>query len=66
MVDTGLNKEGRDAVHLKFRGVSLAEYIPTVVDGLKKNVDTIFFGDGEKIIGEPRGESENRLLKPSW
>jgi len=26
----------------------------------------IFQGDGEKIMAEPRGESEKRLLNPSW
>jgi energy-coupling factor transporter ATP-binding protein EcfA2 len=66
MVDTGLNKEGRDAAHLKFRGISLSEYIPTVIEGLKNDADMIFYGDGEKVMTEPRGESERRLLAPSW
>ena len=66
MVDTDLNRAGRDAVQLKFRGISLVEYIPTVVAGLKSDADTIFFGDGEKFMTEPRGEAERRLLKPSW
>jgi uncharacterized oxidoreductase len=65
MVDTGLNKKGRDSAHIKYRGVSISEYIPTVVNGLEKGADTIFYGDGEKIMSEPRGESERRLLKPS-
>jgi uncharacterized oxidoreductase len=66
MVDTGLNKAGRDAAELKFRGASLAEYIPTVIKGLEDDVETIFHGDQAKILSEPRGESEVRLLKPSW
>jgi uncharacterized oxidoreductase len=65
MVDTDLNKEGRDAAHLKFRGVSLSEYIPTVINGLENDADIIFHGDGEKIMAESRGESEKRLLMPS-
>lgn len=66
MVDTDLNKEGRDAAHLKFRGVSLSKYIPTVINGLKNDADIIFYGDGEKIMTEARGQSESRLLTPSW
>jgi uncharacterized oxidoreductase len=66
MVDTDLNKEGRDAAHLKFRGVSVSEYIPTVINGLENDADVIFYGDGEKIMTESRGESERRLLIPSW
>jgi uncharacterized oxidoreductase len=66
MVDTGLNKEGRDAAHLKFRGISLAEYIPTVIKGLENDADMIFYGDAEKVMSESRGEVESRLLKPSW
>ncbi len=65
MVDTGLNKEGRDAAHLKYRGVSLSEYIPTVIKGLENDVETIFHGDQVKILSEPREKSETRLLK-SW
>ncbi len=65
MVDTDLNREGRDAAHLKFRGISLSEYIPTVVTELERDAEVIFYGDGAKILSEPRGESENRLLNPS-
>lgn len=66
MVDTDLNKEGRDANHLKFRGISISEYIPTVIKGLENDSDIIFHGDGDRVMAEPRGESENRLLNPSW
>jgi uncharacterized oxidoreductase len=66
MVDTDLNRAGRDAVQLKFRGISLVEYIPTVVAGLKSDSDTIFFGDGGKFMTEPRGDAERRLLTPRW
>lgn len=66
MVDTGLNREGRDAAHLKFRGISLSEYIPTVIRGLENDAEMIFHGDGATVLSEPRGESESRLLKPSW
>jgi len=66
MVDTGLNKEGREAAHLKFRGISLSDYIPTVIKGLEEDAEMIFDGEGEKMMSESRGESESRLLTPSW
>jgi uncharacterized oxidoreductase len=66
MVDTLLNKEGPDAAHLKFRGIGLSEYIPTIISGLENDTEIIFRGDGAKILSEPRGESESRLLKPFW
>ena len=66
MVDTDLNKEGRNAAHVKFRGISVSEYMPTIIKGLKNDVEIIFYGDGEKIMSEPRGESEMRLLTPRW
>jgi uncharacterized oxidoreductase len=65
MVDTDLNKQGRDAARLRFRGISLSEYVPTVVKGLENDVDTMFFGDGEKVMSGPRHQSETRLLEPS-
>ena len=65
MVDTGLNREGRDAAHLRFRGLSLSEYIPTVIRGLENDVEMIFYGDGATVLSESRSESESRLLKPS-
>jgi len=63
MVDTGLNKKGRDGAHLKFRGISLSEYIPSVIKSFENDAEMIFHGDGEKIMSESRGESESRLLK---
>jgi uncharacterized oxidoreductase len=66
MVDTDLNKEGRDSAHLKFRGIGLSEYIPSVMKGLEDDADMIFHGEGERIMSEARGESESRLLTPSW
>jgi uncharacterized oxidoreductase len=66
MVDTDLNKGGRNAAHVKFRGISVSEYMPTIIDGLKNDVEIIFYGDGEEIMNEPRGESEMRLLTPRW
>ncbi len=66
MVDTDLNREGRDRVQLKFRGISLSEYIPTVIKGLENDDEMIFHGDAGKILSESRGESEKRLLTPSW
>jgi len=66
MVDTGLNRKGRDAAHLKFRGIKLSEYIPTVIRGFEDDAEMICHGDGAKILSEPRGESESRLLKTSW
>lgn len=66
MVDTGLNKKGRNSANLKFRGISLVEYIPTVIKGLENDLEMIFYEDGGKIMSESRGESEGRLLNPSW
>jgi uncharacterized oxidoreductase len=66
MVDTDLNKEGRDDARLKFRGVSLSEYMPTVIEGLKNDADMVFHGDGGRIMSDPRDESESRLLAQSW
>jgi len=65
MVDTDLNRGGRDRARLKFRGIPLSEYIPTVIKGLENDAETIFHGDGEKILSESREESEKRLLTPS-
>ncbi len=65
MVDTDLDKAGRDSSCMKFRGIPLSEYIHGVVKGLENDADMIFHGDGEKIMSEPRRESESRLLKPS-
>jgi hypothetical protein len=66
MVDTDLNKTGRSAVHLKFKGISVSEYIQTVMKGLENDSNTIFQADGQRVMTESRAESENRLLKPSW
>ncbi len=65
MVDTDLNREGRDRARLKFRGIPLSEYIPNIIKGLENDAETIFHGDGEKVLSEPREESEKRLLTPS-
>lgn len=65
MVDTGLNRAGRDAAQLKFRGISLSEYIPTIIRGLENDAEMIFYGNGATVLFEPRDESERRLLKPS-
>jgi uncharacterized oxidoreductase len=66
MVDTDLNKEGRDAARVKYRGIGVSEYIPTITRGLENDADIIFHGDGENLMVEPRRESESRLLNPSW
>jgi uncharacterized oxidoreductase len=66
MVDTNLNKEGREAAGARSGGLSVAEYMPTIINGLKKDVETIFYGDREGIMSQPRGESETRLLTPRW
>jgi uncharacterized oxidoreductase len=44
LVDTGLRKEGRDTVRIKFRVISVSEYIPTVIKGLENDADMIFYG----------------------
>ncbi|HYA87105.1 MAG TPA: SDR family NAD(P)-dependent oxidoreductase [Nitrospirota bacterium] len=66
MVDTGLNRKGRDAAHLTFRGINLSDYLPSVIRELENDAEMIFHGDGAMILSEPRGESESRLLKKSW
>jgi uncharacterized oxidoreductase len=63
MVDTDLNKEGRERAHLKYRGISLSEYIPTIMRGLEEDADMVFHGEGSSVMSEPRGTSEGRLLK---
>jgi uncharacterized oxidoreductase len=62
MVDTNLNKAGRDRAHLKYRGVATSEYIPAVIEGLQRGSEMIFYGDGEKAISRPRSEAEGLLL----
>lgn len=62
-VDTDLNKEGRNAAHAKFRGISVSDYIPTIIKGLRSDATIIFSGDRETLMNEPRGESEMRLLR---
>jgi uncharacterized oxidoreductase len=66
MVDTALNKEGRDRASLKFRGISVKEYIPSVIKGLENDDEMIFYGDGKKVMSDAREISETRLLTPSW
>ena len=64
MVDTGLNRAGRDSAGMAYRGVSVAEYIPTVIRGLRADAEIIFFGDGADVMTRPRSETEQRLLTP--
>ena len=64
MVDTDLNKEGRNAAHTKFRGISVSKYMPTVINGLRNDAEIVFSSDRETLMNEPRGESEMRLLTP--
>ena len=66
MVDTNLNKHGREIAHIQYRGISVSEYIPTVIQGLENDVDTIFYGEGDSVMTEPRYKSETRLLNPSY
>jgi NAD(P)-dependent dehydrogenase (short-subunit alcohol dehydrogenase family) len=37
-----------------------------IVCGPENDADMIFHGDGEKLMSASRGESESRLLTPSW
>jgi uncharacterized oxidoreductase len=66
MVDTNLNREGRGTASAGSRGLSVADYMPTIIRGLKNDIETIFYGDRDSIMSEPRGESETRLLTPRW
>jgi uncharacterized oxidoreductase len=65
-VETGLNQAGRSAARNRYKGISVEEYIPTVIQGLESDMDMIFHGEGTKLMSQPRGESEVRLLNPSW
>lgn len=62
MVNTNLNQKGRASIPTKQLGISLSEYIPTVIDGLANGAEMIFFGDGKQMISQPRSKSESRLL----
>lgn len=44
MVDTELNKEGRDKRGQPYRGITVAEYVATVVEGLAKDQLEIRYG----------------------
>jgi len=66
MVDTNLNRQGRDASGLSFRGIDVDEYVSTVVRKLEDGAAVVFHGDGEKVLTQPRSESETSLLDPSW
>ena len=66
MVDTNLNREGREAAGGKFRGISLASYIPTIIQGLEDDIDCIFHGEGKNLLSRPRLESEKSLLNRGW
>jgi uncharacterized oxidoreductase len=65
-VETNLNRVGRASNPNRHYGISVAEYIPGVIEKLESDVETIFHGDGEKIMSEPREVSETRLLNPLW
>ena len=65
-VDTDLNKTGRERSQSKYRGMSVEEYIPSVIEGLEGDEEMLLHGDGASIMSEPRGESEGRLLNPRW
>jgi uncharacterized oxidoreductase len=65
-VATNLNAEGRKKSQHNARGISVAEFMPTILKGLENDLDTIFHGDGEKVVTEPRGKTESRLLAPGW
>jgi len=65
-VETDLNRAGRASNPNRRYGISVAEYIPGVIEKLESGSEVIFHGDGEKIMSEPRDVSEARLLNPSW
>jgi uncharacterized oxidoreductase len=64
MVDTGLNRAGRDLARMTFRGIGVAEYVPSVMEGLRADAEIIFHGEGAGVLTRPRGEAEKRLLEP--
>jgi uncharacterized oxidoreductase len=66
LVDTDLNREGREAAGKKSGGISVREYVPTVIKGLEDGVDTIFSAERADLLTRPRSETESRLLNPSW
>jgi len=66
LVDTNLNRAGREASGRPFRGVSLEEYMPTVIAGLEEGSDVVLTADRKSLFEQPRGETENMLLRQSW
>lgn len=66
LVDTNLNRAGREASGRPFRGVSLEEYLPTAIKGLEDGSDTVLTAERQDLFLNPRGETENMLLKQSW
>lgn len=66
LVDTNLNKAGREASGRPFRGMSLEEYLPTAIKGLEEGLDVVLTEDRKDLLSRPRGEAENTLLKQSW
>ena len=66
LVDTNLNKAGREASGRPFKGVSLEEYLPTAIKGLEEGSDTVLTAERQDLFLRPRGETENMLLKQSW
>jgi len=65
-VETDLNRAGRSSNPNRHYGISVAEYIPGVIEKLESGAEVIFHGDGEKIMSEPRNVLETRLINPSW
>lgn len=43
MVDTGLNQAGREGAQARYRGISVAEYILSVIQGLESDADMLFY-----------------------
>jgi uncharacterized oxidoreductase len=62
MVDTDLNKKGRETAHVKYRGASLSEYLPVAIRGLENDYEIIFYGDGEKIWLNPAANRKSGSL----
>lgn len=56
---------GRDRGRLSAVERRLPEITALSCD-VEDDADMIFYGDGEQIMSEPRGQSESHLLTPTW
>ncbi len=54
-VETDLNRAGRVGNPNRHHGISVAEYMPSLIEGLESGEEEIFYGDGKGLMGQARG-----------